>query len=84
MRDDKIIAMFFDRDENAIKETENKYNRYLFKIAYNILSDREESEEAVNDAYLAAWNTIPPQNPSELSLYLAKLVRRISIDKLRK
>lgn len=84
MQDDKIIELYWQRDECALKETQNKYGRYLFKIAYNILSDREETEEAVNDAYLAAWNTIPPQNPSELSLYLAKLVRRISIDKLRK
>lgn len=84
MQDDKIIELYWQRDECALKETQNKYGRYLFKIAHNILSDREESEEVVNDAYLAAWNSIPPQRPSSLSAYLAKLTRRISIDIYRK
>ena len=84
MQDEKIIELYWQRDECALKETQNKYGRYLFKIAYNILSNEQDCEESVNDTYLAAWNSIPPQRPSSLSAYLAKLTRRISIDIYRK
>ncbi|MGN0978051.1 MAG: RNA polymerase sigma factor, partial [Faecousia sp.] len=67
----------------AIRETETKYDRYLTKIAYNILYDMEDSRESVNDTYLAAWDSMPPHKPSILSAYLAKLTRRISIDCFR-
>ena len=83
MLDAKIVELFFERNESAIKETEKKYGKYLYKIAYNILRDKQDCEESVNDTYLAAWNSIPPQKPQTLSRYLAKLTRRISIDKLR-
>ena len=84
MRDDEIVTLYWQRDERAIKETKNEYGRYLFKIANNILADLEDSRESVNDTYLAAWNSIPPQRPSVLSTYLGKLTRRISIDLFRK
>ena len=84
MRDDEIVTLYWQRDERAIKETKNEYGRYLFKIANNILADFEDSRESVNDTYLAAWNSIPPQRPSVLSTYLGKLTRRISIDLFRK
>lgn len=84
MRDDEIVTLYWKRDERAIKETKNEYGRYLFKIANNILADLEDSRESVNDTYLAAWNSIPPQRPSVLSTYLGKLTRRISIDLFRK
>lgn len=84
MQDEKIIELFWERNDNAIKETQDKYGNYLYKIAFNVLSDAEDSKESVNDTYLAAWDSIPPQNPSALSSYLAKLTRRISIDILRK
>jgi RNA polymerase sigma-70 factor (ECF subfamily) len=84
MRDDEIVTLYWKRDERAIKETKNEYGRYLFKIATNILADLEDSRESVNDTYLAAWNSIPPQRPSVLSTYLGKLTRRISIDLFRK
>lgn len=83
MEDETIVTLYWDRDETAIRETETKYDRYLTKIAYNILSDMEDSRESVNDTYLAAWNSMPPQRPSLLSTYLAKLTRRISIDRFR-
>lgn len=83
MEDEKIVSLYWDRDEAAIRETEIKYDRYLTKIAYNILADREDSRESVNDTYLAAWNSIPPHRPGVLSAYLAKLTRRISIDRFR-
>lgn len=83
MEDEQIVSLYWQRSESAIRETEQKYDRYLTKIAYNILSDHEDSRESVNDTYLAAWNSIPPHRPSVLSAYLGKLTRRISIDRFR-
>ncbi len=83
MEDEKIVSLYWNRSEDAIRETEIKYDRYLHKIAYNILNDTEDSRESVNDTYLAAWNSMPPHRPSVLSAYLAKLTRRISIDLFR-
>ena len=83
MEDEQIVSLYWQRSESAIRETEQKYDRYLTKIAYNILSDHEDSRESVNDTYLAAWNSIPPHRPSVLSAYLGKLTRRISIDIFR-
>ncbi|MBE5948357.1 MAG: RNA polymerase sigma factor [Lachnospiraceae bacterium] len=84
MRDAELVELYFNRDESAITETQNKYERYLTKIAYNVLADFEDSKESVNDTYLAAWNSIPPHRPNVLSVYLGKLTRRISIDIFRK
>lgn len=83
MEDETIVSLYWDRDERAIGETEAKYDRYLTKIAYNILNNTEDSRESVNDTYLAAWESMPPHRPSVLSAYLAKLTRRISIDRFR-
>ena len=83
VEDEKIVCLYWDRDERAIEETEAKYDRYLTKIAYNILADLEDSRESVNDTYLGAWESMPPHRPSVLSAYLAKLTRRISIDRFR-
>lgn len=81
MDDKAIIGLYFDRSENAISETAVKYGGYCYSIAYQILSDPEDSEESVNDTYLAAWNTIPPRHPSVLSTFLGKLTRYISLDR---
>ena len=83
MEDEQIVALYWERDEQAISETERKYDRYLLKIANNILNNQEDSRESVNDTYLAAWNSMPPHRPGVLSAYLAKLTRRISIDCFR-
>ena len=83
MEDETIVSLYWDRDERAIQETQTKYDRYLTKIAHNILNNMEDSRESVNDTYLAAWNSMPPHRPSVLSSYLAKLTRRISIDCFR-
>ena len=83
MEDEQIVNLYWQREESAIRETEIKYDRYLTKIAYNILADREDSRESVNDTYLAAWESMPPHRPSVLPTYLAKLTRRISIDRFR-
>ncbi len=83
MNDQDIVSLYWRRDESAIGETQKKYDRYLTKIALNILNDMEDSQESVNDTYLAAWDSMPPHKPSVLSTYLAKLTRRISIDLFR-
>lgn len=83
MEDEAIVSLYWQRSEDAIRETDIKYNRYLTKIAHNILSDLEDSRESVNDTYLAAWNSMPPHRPGVLSTYLAKITRRISIDRFR-
>lgn len=84
MDDATIVEMYWQRDEDAISETEKKYNRYLAKIAYNILADLEDSKESVNDTYLKAWNSMPQHRPSVLSTYLGKITRQASIDMFRK
>ena len=80
---DGVMGLHGSTTEQAISETERKYDRYLLKIANNILNNQEDSRESVNDTYLAAWNSMPPHRPSVLSAYLAKLTRRISIDLFR-
>ena len=84
MEDSRIIELYWNRDESAIAETQQKYDRYLSKIAYNILADIEDTKESVNDTYLRAWNSIPPQKPFSLSSYLGRITRQISIDLYRR
>ena len=79
-----IVNLYWQRDETAITATKKKYGAYLLRVALNILSQLSDSEECVNDTYLGAWNSIPPQKPAVLKTYLGKLARRISIDKYRK
>lgn len=83
MTDDKIIQLFFQRKETAIEETHRKYGAYCFKIANNILSNREDSEECLNDTWLKLWDSIPPTRPVHLHLFLAKIVRNFAINKYR-
>lgn len=84
MDDDKIVNLYWQRDESAIRETESKYGKYLIRIAYNVLFDLEDSKESVNDTYLKAWNSMPPHKPGILSTYLGKITRQTSIDRYRK
>ena len=84
MDDHRIVELYWERSEQAIKETASKYADYCYAIAYNILGNREDSEESVNDTYLDAWNSMPPHRPIFLSTFLGKITRRISIDKLRR
>ncbi|MBE6611943.1 MAG: RNA polymerase sigma factor [Ruminococcaceae bacterium] len=78
MEDYQIVALFWQRDESALRAVSDKYSGYCRKIAHNILSDPQDAEECVNDTWLAAWNSIPPHRPLVLSAYLAKLTRRIA------
>ena len=84
MEDCRIVDLYWQRNETAIDQTERKYGKYLRTVAYNILADREDSQESVNDTYLAAWDSMPPHRPDSLCAYLSKLTRRISIDLFRK
>ena len=81
MEDAQIVQLFLARKEQAIEETAGKYGKYLFAIANNILTSNRDAEEAVNDTYLGAWNSIPPHRPHRLNTYLGKISRRISLDK---
>lgn len=84
MTDERIVELYWNRDESAIEVTQKKYSHYLTKIAYNILNDMEDSLESVNDTYMHTWKSIPPHRPNVLSTYLAKITRRVSIDIFRK
>ena len=81
--DQKIIELYFGRSEQALMETAVKYGRYCTSIAYGILGSREDAQECVSDAYLMAWNAIPPHRPADLGTYLGKITRNLSIDRLR-
>lgn len=83
MEDERIIELYWQREEAAISETELKYGRYLMKIAHNILDDIEDSKESVNDTYLKAWKSMPPHRPAVLSAFLGKITRELSIDRFR-
>ncbi|MDO4520388.1 MAG: sigma-70 family RNA polymerase sigma factor [Erysipelotrichaceae bacterium] len=80
MEDFEIVELYWDRDENAITQTDRKYGKYCRKIAFSIVNDREDTEECVNDTYLQTWNSLPPQRPEKLSTYLGKICRNISIN----
>ena len=84
LSDDTIIEMYWERNESAIRATDDKYGKYLFTISYNILNDRPDCEECINDTYLSAWNKIPPTRPGVLQRFLSKITRDISVDKYRK
>ena len=81
MTDKQIIDLYIGRMENAIEETNVKYGSYCRKISMNILQNRQDSEEAVNDTYLKAWNTIPPAEPNPLKTYLGMLARRTALNR---
>ncbi len=81
MDDKTIVDLFWKRSEQAIQETDTKYGRFCYSIAYNVLSSREDAQECVSDTYLAAWNSLPPHRPTVLTAFLGKLTRRISINR---
>ncbi len=83
MDDQKIIDLYWIRSEQAITETDIKYGALCRCLAYNILNNREDMEESVNDTYLAAWNAMPPHRPAFLKAFLAKITRQISIKRWR-
>lgn len=84
MEDSEIIGLYFMRDEAALAETAAKYGRFCHSIALNILSADADAEECVNDAYLRAWNAIPPQKPDRLGPWLGRVVRNVAYDLWKK
>jgi RNA polymerase sigma factor (sigma-70 family) len=83
MEDEKIVGLYWARSELALAETASKYGKYCYSIADNILQNPQDAEESVNDAYLGAWNAIPPHRPAVLRTFLGKLTRRVSLKKWR-
>lgn len=83
MEDSKIIELYFDRSESAVKESQDKYGKYCGVIAGNILKSEEDAEECVNDTWFKAWNIIPPHKPPKLDAFFGKITRNLAIDKFR-
>ena len=83
MEDHKIVDLYWQRSESAVKETATKYGKMLNGISLSLLSSREDAEECVNDTYLEAWNSMPEDRPAYLGAYLSRIVRCISIDRFR-
>jgi len=79
MEDEYIIALYFARSEQAIVQTDLKYGSACRKLAYNILRNHADVHECVNDAYLGAWNAIPPAKPNPLLTFVLKIVRNVSL-----
>ncbi len=80
MSDEMIVELYWQRDEQAIKETDVKYKRFLLSVAHNIVHNTADEEECLNDTYNGAWNSIPPARPSFLQAFLATIMRRTAID----
>ncbi len=81
MEDWMIVRLLFQRSEEAVAELERKYGKICSAIAYRILQNREDAEECVNDAFLAVWNTVPPEKPEPLLAYVCRIVRNLSLKK---
>ncbi len=82
MKDDEIIALYFRRDEDAIRQTELAYGGKLYNLSYRLLWNREDAEESVSDTYMKAWENIPPTKPTFFYAYLAKICRFLAMGKL--
>ena len=83
MEDVQIVQLYWERNEQAISATADKYGAYCAAIARNILGDPEDAAECVNDAYLRAWNAIPPHRPQALSTFLGKTTRNLALNRYR-
>ena len=81
MEDEKIVQLYWDRNEQAITATAEKYGNYCTSIARNILGNAEDAEECVADTYWNTWNTIPPHRPVVLSVFLGKITRNLSLNR---
>ena len=83
MKDERIIELFFERNEDGLHQVQEKYEEFRHTVASNILALREDREECVNDALLALWNSIPPEKPQNLKAYIAKIVRNLALKRTR-
>ena len=84
MNDADIVALFWQRSERAIPETETVYGAYCHTVAFNLLRNTEDAEESVNDTWLAAWNAMPPERPDSLKAFLGRITRNIAVTRLRR
>ena len=84
MEDNKIIELYWKRDQSAISETQQKYGKLCHYVAYNILQNDEDAKECENDTYVKAWDSIPPNSPDILSAFLSRITRNIAIDTYRR
>lgn len=84
MKDTEILDLYFERKEQAITETQNSYGKYCYSIAFHILHDNEDSDECVNDTWMRAWNSIPPNRPDHLNIFLGTITRNLSFDRWKR
>ena len=84
LSDEEIIELYWKRNEQAIKETDVKYGKYLFTIAYNIIHNDLDCEECLNDTYLGTWNKIPPERPTVFNVFLSRITRNIAVDRYKR
>ena len=84
MKDEAILELYWARSEAAIDETDRVYGRYCYTVAFGILRDQQDAEETVNDAWLKAWESIPPERPRSLKGFLARITRQLSINRLER
>ncbi len=84
MDDNGIIQLYWDRNNQAISATSEKYGHYCKAIAKNILNNEEDAEECVNDTYLNAWNSMPTHWPKQLATFLGKITRNLSFNKYKR
>lgn len=82
MDEQRLISLFFERNEYAVIEIAKAYGKYCYKIAMNITNRREDAEEIVNDVYQRLWMSIPPENPRDLRAYLAKITRNLAYNRV--
>lgn len=83
LRDEEIVKLFFDRDEDALRQTEKQYGKLIYRICRSVLNDRLDSEECVNTVYVRLWGSIPPEEPSSLKAYVIRVSRFVALDKYR-
>ena len=84
LADEAIIELYWKRDERAIEETDLKYRKYLYSIAYNIVHDEPDCEECLNDTSFGVWNRIPPARPNAFAAFIGKIMRNIAVDRYRR
>ena len=82
MEDSKILELYFARNEDAIRHTDDTYGRRLYHLADSIVKNGQDAEESVSDTYMRVWDTIPPQKPQHFFAYLAKICRNFALKKL--
>ena len=81
MEDERIVELFWERSEEAIKETKSKYGSYCRRIAFNILANDQDAEECENDTYLRAWEAMPPHRPTRLASFLGRITRNVALNR---